>query len=543
MKNFGLYNIQQQGISIIVSPTENARDLDCFLQTFTEKNSFYPVEVLIPTGTPSEEITSVIDKYRLKCFIMPVKCSPAASGPVIKNTAANEAVYPYLLFIDSRIIYTADVLPRAFKMFENPLIGLVGTRLDQYLGSANHDEARVIHSGITFKWNREQEQFEPVIIGHKTFPGINQLKNGPFMAVSSSFLFCSKEDFMAVAGFNEQLEPGLAEVEFCLRLQSRLKKVCFCLNEKPLHLSKNHELEAKKPFSAIEGQKANNRPGITEYGTANKFSGKIAVVCHVFYFEQWPFLAHLIRNIPAGFHLFVTVPENSKAADREKIIKKFPEAKISLHPNRGRDIAPFLEVLPEIINNDYDLVCKVHTKKDDPVYGDVWRWLMLQATLGSSELVSLILDKFAAFKNLGMTGPALLYKSSKALMYNNLGNIRKIRQLMPGKPVIPEDWGFFPGSCFWARPASLATLAETVKQLDFEDDNTQTDGQLAHAAERLFGLAVMEAGLSLGLVSISPGKIREPAFNMITPPGSPSTEIIEHTMIEFVHQHITGLKN
>ena len=543
MKSQEIVSTHREGVSIIIPPTQNYGDLSRLLQTFTDKNSYHPLELIIAAPEDTKQFNNAIDQFKLKYFIMPVKHLVKEKAAFL-NRAAAEAVYPNLLFINSAIIYTDNILPLALRKLNNPLIGLVGIRLNEF-NTKDPNGDKILQAGITVRWNNRKEQFEPVPVSRKHLSAAEYYKNRNYLAVNSSFLLCRKKDYLNVGGFNEKLEPGLADLEFCLRLQTELKKVCYCLNEKCLHLPCSEisdEMYLKNKPDNINSQPkkldANKKPDSNN--VISKLSGKIAVVAHVYYFEQWAYLARLIKNIPFQFQLYVTMPENSKLSDQKTITDYFPDAKIILHPNLGRDIAPFLEVLPTIAENDYELVCKVHTKKDDPIYGDAWRRLMLQSTLGKEDLVRLILEKFTENPDLGMVGPLQLYKSGRSLMYDNLANIKKIRQFIPEKQPLPADWGFFPGSCFWARPDALLPLAKAVRQLIYEDDNTKSDGQLAHAIERLFGLAIMEAGKIIGLVSSPPGKNSKFEMKVIKPPGNPSSEYVEQTIPFYIRQNLTG---
>lgn len=543
MKARDIISTHREGVSIIIDHSSNYRDLGRLLQTFTDNNNYHPVEIIIAASKHLQLLDEIIDQFKFNYFIMPLKCQSKSRTDLL-NRAAADAVYPNLLLLDSAIIYTDNVLPLALSKLNNPLIGLVGIRLNEFESKDTHDE-RILQAGITVRWNKSTEQFEPIPVNLKHLPPDEYYKNRNYLAVSSSFLLCRKKDFLTIGGLNNRLNNGLAELEFSLRLQIELKKVCYCLNEKNLHINdslmpEESVLDNNMKFDEIQYEK----PSIDKYkihrDTKNIFSSKIAIIAHVYYFEQWPDLVNLIKNIPVPFQLFVTMPENCTLDSQKAITEKFPDAKINLHPNRGRDIAPFLEVLSAIAENDFELVCKIHTKKDDPIYGDAWRRLMLDATLGSEDLVKLILEKFSKHTDLGMVGPSLLYKSGRSLMYENRSNIEKVRQYTSASTPLPADWGFFPGSCFWARPESLMPLAKAAKQLAYEDDNTKNDGQLAHAIERLFGLAILEAGQKIGLASKPPINNSEPNLEVITPPGNPSTEYVEQSILAYIRQNISG---
>jgi lipopolysaccharide biosynthesis protein len=60
------------------------------------------------------------------------------------------------------------------------------------------------------------------------------------------------------------------------------------------------------------------------------------------------------------------------------------------------------------------------------------------------------------------------------------------------------DFIFIAGSMFWANPEALNFLnVLPVNSLDFEPEPTPPDGALAHAIERLIGLATKVNGFSI----------------------------------------------
>ena len=128
---------------------------------------------------------------------------------------------------------------------------------------------------------------------------------------------------------------------------------------------------------------------------------------------------------------------------------------------------------------------------------------MYKSLLGSPEAVMMIINSFAADPSLGIVGPELLFKSIKGHLNDNLQNIKTIWGLDNQNTALPNQWGFFAGSCFWVRPLPLQPLAQVCKGLIYEDDNAKIDGQLAHAIERLIGLYISQADLNAGLVTIN----------------------------------------
>ena len=555
----GSNKTRQAGISIIILTHNGAHHLECFFSTFFKHNSYHLIEFIVIDHASTDSTTDVIAKYGSTAFIMHERRDRNHTFAASNNFAAQKAVYPNLLFINNDIIYTADALPTAMKRLADPRVGAVGIRLDDDPASLpKGNKPAVQHTGITFEWDSKKEFYRPVQIRHKTLAEAKSAKSGFFPAVTGAFLLCRKADFEAVGGFCEEYNCGFEDIDFCLQLGTRLAKQCYCLNDLSLQYVESGARKKVKP-EIKNKRRANNdsvfkrRMGdvvddlmrgplngkneplmpVLQQKTAELFDHKIAVICHVNYLDYWKQIAEKIRNIPLKYHVFATITDVNSSAASKAMLKEFPEATIRVFPDRGRDVAPFIKLLPEIIAKGYEIVCKIHTKKDCLEHGDAWRQLMLNCTLGTRDLVTSILNRFAGDPYLGMVGPSLLYKSNKALMYGNKENIHKIWRMMDSEHVLPEDWGFFAGSCFWARTEPLRNLAEVVNKLKFEDDHTQVDGQLAHAVERLFGLSVINAGYAFGLIEYEPERSSGKIFSRIVPPGKPLTESVIRTLSKY----------
>lgn len=226
------------------------------------------------------------------------------------------------------------------------------------------------------------------------------------------------------------------------------------------------------------------------------FNGKqpsIAVVLHLYYEQQWPELATLIRMVPSPFTLFVTILEFSPA---EAMIRaEFPHAIIRTVPNLGRDVLPFITVLPELLT--FDLVCKIHTKRNSSNFRP-GRIEALRGVLGGPRLIELILATFREVPELMMVG-------SGASFLDGWGHLYGAKEpLLEIVPELPKRFGFFASTMFWMRPAIFADFVERFPASRFVPHQDQ-DGHLEHAIERLFGVRVAELNGEIGLTKISVG--------------------------------------
>lgn len=221
---------------------------------------------------------------------------------------------------------------------------------------------------------------------------------------------------------------------------------------------------------------------------------KAAIVVHIFYLNLWPEISRYLSESPAHIDLHITCcPE--QCIDVSGLVRTdFPAAEIHTFPNEGMDVLPFLRLLPELKRRGYDVVCKLHTKRGVEPLGAVWRRHLLRSLVGSASSIQILMAAFNDMPRLALAGPAALYVSGKALMYENKPLLKLMHNQLDPDNSFPEDWGFFAGSMFWARISWLlpiAAIASQVASVNMRDREplANDDGGLAHALERAFGWA------------------------------------------------------
>ena len=251
---------------------------------------------------------------------------------------------------------------------------------------------------------------------------------------------------------------------------------------------------------------------------------QVAVVAHLFYEDLWDEIASYLGNIPTTFDLYVTIPERSDTDWRKPILSKFPNATILEVANVGRDIGPFLSLLPSLLTKNYTAICKIHTKKGQ-TEPTTWRRLMLEGLLGSEFLVTRVLRSFQADPDLLLVGTQELYVSGPTHMMDNQIKLEDLlQQLYPGR-TLPREWGFFAGTMFWISPRALEKLSQIFSGgLAFEAEDGTNDGQIAHAIERLFGLIVTMENGHVGMTELRGPGPWGTKVKIDVAPGKPARE-------------------
>ncbi len=224
---------------------------------------------------------------------------------------------------------------------------------------------------------------------------------------------------------------------------------------------------------------------------------KIAVVVHLFYEESWDVIQKNLKNLNKPFDLFISIPSRTfKVID--KIQKDYPLVYIYETPNRGRDVLPFIKILPVIREKGYLYILKIHSKKSTHrIDGNEWMNGMLESLLPNNKQIFNKLINVLDKKDTGLIGPSgqyiqltvnfeangVLMTEILKLIYHNKVTVFNVLQSNR------TDYGFFAGTMFWARIDSLDKIVNhNFGVYKFNSEAGQIDGTLAHAFERVFCL-------------------------------------------------------
>jgi len=227
---------------------------------------------------------------------------------------------------------------------------------------------------------------------------------------------------------------------------------------------------------------------------------RLCCLAHVYYPDLWPDLAHHVANIPPNlFDLYVNLVDSTWTDEIEALVRRdFPEARIYLSPNRGRDIGGFFALLRNIDLDDYDAVCLVHTKKSPHMNASTvqkWRDGLLGAILGSRDIARQNIDLLRENVKIGLIGSAE-YRDTRIF-----GNTDFYERLLDGLGVQGEHrrCEYVSGTMMFLRTPVLKEIYAALRNTQFENGDDQSlqfhrDGQIAHAIERLIGNIVRKQG-------------------------------------------------
>jgi rhamnosyltransferase len=203
---------------------------------------------------------------------------------------------------------------------------------------------------------------------------------------------------------------------------------------------------------------------------------------------MWPEIYSSISLIPEPFDLFVTIPSFASTPELDRLISDRPNVRLFPAYNHGRDVLPFLKLLRNGCFDNYDAVCKLHTKRSPHMSdGDSWRKELIDSLLGDSESIRNTLKRFRDNPYLGIIGPSKFLKRPGD--FDHAGNNDRWMKELAYRLNLTEKAlvsPFFSGTMFWFNPAALISLKNlSVTDHDFPIEMGQSDGTPAHAIERL----------------------------------------------------------
>lgn len=247
-------------------------------------------------------------------------------------------------------------------------------------------------------------------------------------------------------------------------------------------------LEPDRKYGYAYLEATRNSLLMTELST----SQKIAIVVHAFYPDVFEEIAKYIIDISQSIKLFVTTTEHNKIIIKEIASKYSLDVDIIIVKNKGRDMLPFLKVLPIIKAAGYPFILKIHTKKSKHrADGEIWRSDLYEKLL-RPERFEKALSVLSTNLNIGVVGPEGHIVDMNTYWGSNKHAVLNLSEKMNVAKEEVLRVPFVAGSMFYARTDALECLLELgLTDDDFEEESGQIDGTLAHAIERLIGVSAI----------------------------------------------------
>ena len=227
-------------------------------------------------------------------------------------------------------------------------------------------------------------------------------------------------------------------------------------------------------------------------------SDVLAVVIHAFYIDVFVKIIHSLKDLSVPVKVYATTTGEHEDEVKQILISSSFDFYLLPVINRGRDVLPFLTVMPEVIQNGHEVVLKLHTKKtkhrDD---GDVWMGDILSKLVTRSK-VERYFNLIKSDEKIGMIAPAGHIVAMSAYCGSNKKNILSISKRLGFCELDVMDEVFVAGTMFYAHVSALEPMIDLgFTDEEFEVEDGQVDGTLAHAIERCFAISCSSANLKL----------------------------------------------
>ena len=227
------------------------------------------------------------------------------------------------------------------------------------------------------------------------------------------------------------------------------------------------------------------------------------VLVHIFYPELYPEIKKYLDNLSGfSYDIFFNLVENNWTPGFHALVRSdFPDARVIVSRNVGRDIGGFFNLLSYIGNiQSYSAFLLIHSKKSPHISEELsskWRKDLLESTIGSREVV---LQNMYLLEdtNTGLVGAALWRHRSVDKNYEKYRYMLKVLDISAKN----SHCDYLSGTIMWVNSKVVDYLYSKCKKLEFEDGNNRSlafhmDGQFAHTVERIFGNICQQLSLKL----------------------------------------------
>jgi lipopolysaccharide biosynthesis protein len=234
--------------------------------------------------------------------------------------------------------------------------------------------------------------------------------------------------------------------------------------------------------------------------------GRIAVCVHVYYTDMLEEILSHTDTIPCTYDFIATTQTEARKAIIEKVVtgrKNVGKVIIRVvEQNRGRDMSSLFITCRDLFLEDrYDLVCRLHTKKSPHVAAgraNLFKRHLFGNVLNSPGFTTNVLDMFHDTPWLGVAVPPLIHIGYLTMGHAWAENRARAQELARELDLrvhfdLDTPVGTF-GSMYWFRPKALRKLfAHPWQWSDFEEEPYPVDGSLGHALERLICYVAQDA--------------------------------------------------
>lgn len=245
-----------------------------------------------------------------------------------------------------------------------------------------------------------------------------------------------------------------------------------------------HSLPSDRRFFQVTAQSGDAAGGAQTRPT-------LAVALHIFYLDVSEAILLRLARSDWPMALYVTTSAALEGTVRARLDATGLPYALSVVENRGRDVAPFLNVLPRIVEDGHPFVLKLHTKKSTHRLDGVHWATHLFDALTSPDSLGAAITALMGAPDIGFVGPSGHVLPVGDFIGPNDAQVGRLLQRLGLRLDRCRLQGHFvAGTMLLARVSALAPLMSLGLQVeDFEREEGQLDGTLAHAVERILAVS------------------------------------------------------
>ncbi|MEO2267257.1 rhamnan synthesis F family protein [Pseudoalteromonas sp. YIC-656] len=343
--------------------------------------------------------------------------------------------------------------------------------------------------------NRWEGKNKEIVTNHLNFERYTEVAIEQLMSamefrkrVSQCIALIKEDNTFDAAFYDPALTPEEAIKEY---VQLGLKGI-HLYNPKPGFCERKWLARANNPYQSGLAESLplgeDTTHDVYTVNTNTKLSAidfKYAVHLHLFYPDLAQEFARYLSALPSGFDVYIT---HLSDADTESIKLAFESCgadnvHLVIVENKGRDVAPFIDVLkPHIDADAYAVVGHFHSKKSLEVGGDMgdrWRRFLLDTLIGDKQQAAQVLAQF----NDSEIGLVFAEDRHCVDSGENISFIETLYEKMD-MSADPNCYLFPLGTMFWARSDAIKPLFSLPQELYTPDEPLPYDGSYLHAIER-----------------------------------------------------------
>jgi len=224
----------------------------------------------------------------------------------------------------------------------------------------------------------------------------------------------------------------------------------------------------------------------------------VVIFAHFFYEDVLDDMldAYLV-NLAGLADLHVSVTENMAVSSLARLHAVFPNMRVHLCENRGRDVKPFIEMYRLAAHDGYEVAFKLHGKRSPHLgNGAAWREQLVDPLLGSRAVFEQHVATLKSGAKAVMLVPQSALHQLNEAGFNQRWLDELLRQTGHAERAGRYKWKFAAGTMFAFQFKALDALLneDAISLACFEAEAGQLDGTYAHAMERMLGLFATAQG-------------------------------------------------